>query len=189
MSRPVEPVSEHHPAPEDDAHNSEFRILKRIRDDLGDAVIAEGTYVHSQPRRIFVEVVPDRIREVIQYMQETHDMWQFSTLSGRDLGDDLQACYHFVLSKEKIAITFRVSVPRSKPEYPSLTTLVPAAEFVENELRELFGMIPAGHPNVRRVELPETWPKDEYPMRKDWTDPRGLMQRSKTTGAKPKEEL
>lgn len=189
MSKETEPVSEHHSAPEDDAHKEEYKLLKTIRDDLGDAILAEGTYVHSQPRRVFVSVVPDRIREVVQYMQETLDMWQFSTLSGRDLGDDLQACYHFFLNKEKIAITLRVSVPRDKPEYPSLTTIVPAAEFVENELRELYGVIPVGHPNVRRVELPENWPKDEYPMRKDWADPRGLMQRSKTTGAKDKEDL
>lgn len=189
MSQSTETTSEYHPATEDESHKKEYELLRKIREELEGSIILEGTYVHVQPRRVFIEVVPERIREVIQYMQETYDMWQFSTLSGRDLGDDLQACYHFFLTKEKIALTFRVTVPREKPEYPSLTTIVPGAEFVENEMRELFGVIPVGHPNVRRVELPETWPKDEYPMRKDWSDPRGLMSRSKTTGAKAKEEL
>jgi Ni,Fe-hydrogenase III component G len=189
MSKPEEEVGEHREAPEDGAHEKEYELLKRIREELGDALITEGTYVHVQPRRVFVEVVPDRIREVVQHLQDTFDMWQFSTLSGRDLGDDLQACYHFFLNDDKIAVTLRVTVPREKPEYPSITTIVPAAEFVENELRELYGVVTIGHPNVRRVELPENWPADEYPMRKDWADPRGLMQRSRTTGPKPKEEL
>jgi Ni,Fe-hydrogenase III component G len=62
--------------------------------------------------------------------------------------------------------------------------LVPAAEFIENEVRELFGIVQIGHPNVRRIELPEDWPANEYPMRKDWEDPRGLMKKSRTTGPK-----
>lgn len=189
MSKTDEIISEHHEAPKDAGYEKEYALLERIVSDLSDSVIPQDSYVHKQHHRIFIQVIPEHLRDVIQYMQETHDMWQFSTLSGRDLGDDLQAIYHFFLTELKFCISFRVNVPRSKPEYPSITDLVPAAEFVENEIRELFGIIPVGHPNVRRVELPENWPKEEYPMRKDWTDPRGLMTRSKTLDAKPQEEL
>lgn len=189
MSQPKDPVSLWHEAPEDEAHQEEYKLLRSIQEELGDALISEGSYVHIQPRRIFIQVVPDRIREVVQYLQETHDMWQFSTLSGVDTGDDLQACFHFFLTESKIAITLRLNVPRSNPEYPAITGIVPGAEFVENELRELYGVVAVGHPNVRRVELPENWPSDEYPMRKDWADPRGLMTRSKTTGPKKKEDM
>lgn len=189
MSKPEEVISEYHAAPRDGGYEKEYALLERIFTDLGSAVIRQGSYVHKQPRRIFIQIIPERLREVIKYMQKTHDMWQFSTLSGRDLGDELQAIYHFFLTYEKIGISFRVNVPRLKPEYPSITDLVPAAEFVENEIRELFGIIPVDHPKVRRVELPENWPKDEFPMRKDWADPRGLMTRSRTLGAKPQEEL
>ena len=189
MSRPTEPVSEHHEAPTEGSHNEEYELLQRIISDLGDDIITEGTYVHKQPRRLFIQTKPESLRDVVLYMKDTHDMWQFSTLSGRDLGDDLQAVYHFFLNETKIAITIRVNVPRARPEYPSITDIYPAAEFVENELRELYGIIPLNHPNVRRVELPENWPRDEFPLRKDWTDPRGLMTRSKTTGPKQVEEM
>ncbi|TFG31473.1 NADH-quinone oxidoreductase subunit C [Candidatus Thorarchaeota archaeon] len=189
MSRTDEIISEHHEAPRESGYEKEYALLDRVLTDLSDAIIEEGSYVHKQQRRVFIQVNPEHLREVITYMQDTHDMWQFSTLSGRDLGDDLQAVYHFFLTDKKIGISFRVNVPRLNPEYPSITDIVPAAEFVENELRELFGIVPLGHPNVRRVELPENWPKDEHPMRKDWADPRGLMTRSKTIGAKPPEEL
>lgn len=189
MSQSDESVSLWHAAPEDEAHKEEYDLLRSIQGDLGDAIITEGTYVHVQPRRIFIQVVPERIRDVVQYLQEEHDLWQFSTLSGVDTGDDLQACFHFFVTQRKIALTLRLNVPRSKPEYPSITGLVPGAEFVENELRELYGVVAVGHPHVRRVELPENWPADEYPMRKDWADPRGLMARSKTTGPKKPEDM
>jgi Ni,Fe-hydrogenase III component G len=179
---------EHHPSPRE-GHEDEYILLEEILKSLSDAVIENKCYVHKQPRRVFIQVKPQAIRDVIQYMQQNYDMWQFSTLSGRDLGDDLQACYHFFINEKKIGVTFRLNVPRSQPEYPSITDLVPAAEFVENEIRELFGIVPIGHPNPRRCELPETWPVDEFPLCKDWQDPRNLMSRSKTIDAKRMEEL
>jgi Ni,Fe-hydrogenase III component G len=189
MSEATGVESEYRPAPKDEVHKAEYALLGVLMRDLGDAVIEHGTYVHVQPRRVFVTVHTDRLREVIEYMLEKHDMWQVSTLSGRDMGEFLQANYHFFLNEQKISVTIRVNVPRDNPEYPSITDLVPGVEFVENELREMFGIRTIGHPNVRRVELPEHWPDGEHPLRKDWEDPRGLMQRSKTTGPKPPEEL
>ncbi len=179
----VEKITEHHPAPRE-GHEAEYELLEEMIGDLKDAIIEEDTYVHKQPRRIFVQVHPEKIRNVVQHMLDKYDMWQFITVSGRDLGDDLQACYHFVINDRKIAITFRLNVPRNKPEHPTISDLVPAAEFIENEVRELFGIVQIGHPNVRRIELPEDWPANEYPMRKDWEDPRGLMKKSRTTGPK-----
>ncbi|TET15122.1 MAG: NADH-quinone oxidoreductase subunit C [Candidatus Thorarchaeota archaeon] len=179
----AEKITEHHPAPRE-GHEAEYELLEEMIGDLKDAIIEEDTYVHKQPRRIFVQVHPEKIRNVIQHMLDKYDMWQFITVSGRDLGDDLQACYHFVMNDRKIAITFRLNVPRNKPEHPTISDLVPAAEFIENEVRELFGIVQIGHPNVRRIELPEDWPANEYPMRKDWEDPRGLMKKSRTTGPK-----
>lgn len=171
------------PAPED-GHDREYDLLNQIKSEMGDAIIDEGTYVHVQPRRVFIQVKPDKLRDFVKHMQEKHGMWQFSTLSGRDLGNDLQANYHFFINDKKIAVTIRINVPRTRPEYQSITDIVPAAEFVENELREMFGLVPVGHPNPRRCELPENWPSDEFPLRKDWQDPRGLMKRSQTTGPK-----
>ncbi|MCF2137382.1 MAG: NADH-quinone oxidoreductase subunit C [Candidatus Thorarchaeota archaeon] len=189
MSGTESAIPEYRPAERDESHKKEYALLDTILRDQPDAVVAEECYVHVQPRRVFIRVHPEKLRDFIVYMQNTHDMWQFSTLSGRDLGDDLQANYHFFLNAQRIAVTIRLNVPRDHPEYPSITDLVPGAEFVENELRELFGIFPVGHPNVRRCELPENWPSEEYPLRKDWADPRGLMKRSKTVGPKPKEEL
>ncbi|MBD3407942.1 MAG: hypothetical protein GF411_17610 [Candidatus Lokiarchaeota archaeon] len=177
------------PAPRESGYQEEYALFDSLLQELSDYVIPSESYVHVQPRRLFLQVKTENIRDVVQYMLDEYDMWQLSTLSGRDLGDELQACYHFFLNDRKIAITFKLNVSREHPEYPSITDLVPAAEFVENEIRELYGIVPVGHPNPRRCELPENWPENEFPLRKDWEDPRGLMERSKTTGPKPKEEL
>jgi Ni,Fe-hydrogenase III component G len=36
------------------------------------------------------------------------------------------------------------------------------------------GVIPKGHPDLRRLLLHEDWPEDVYPLRKDWKPPRSL---------------
>lgn len=48
----------------------------------------------------------------------------------------------------------------------SLTPEVPAANWFEREIQDLFSLKPEGHPNPARLVLPEGWPRDVYPMRK-----------------------
>lgn len=50
--------------------------------------------------------------------------------------------------------------------FHSLTPEVPAADWPEREMQDLFGLKPEGHPNPARLVLPEGWPRSIYPMRK-----------------------
>ena len=54
-------------------------------------------------------------------------------------------------------------------EFPSLTNLLPAAAWYEREIHDLFGLKPAGHPDLRPLVLHEPWPADCFPLRKDFT--------------------
>lgn len=48
----------------------------------------------------------------------------------------------------------------------SLTPVIPAADWPEREIHDLFGLEPEGHPNPARLVLPEGWPRGVHPMRK-----------------------
>jgi Ni,Fe-hydrogenase III large subunit/Ni,Fe-hydrogenase III component G len=52
--------------------------------------------------------------------------------------------------------------------FPSITTAVPAAHWYEREIKDLFGLLPEGHPDPRRLVLHESFPRDSHPLRKDW---------------------
>lgn len=52
--------------------------------------------------------------------------------------------------------------------YPSIAAEVPAAHLFEREIMEFFGLVPEGHPDLRSLILHEDWPKDRYPLRKDF---------------------
>lgn len=52
--------------------------------------------------------------------------------------------------------------------FASVAPVVPAASWAEREVHDLFGFHPVGHPDPRRLVLPEGWPQGQYPLRKDF---------------------
>lgn len=65
-------------------------------------------------------------------------------------------------------VTLLVSVDAAHPEVPSLTASVPAANWHEREMRDLFGIVPVGHPDPRPLVVHDGWPAGIFPLRKDF---------------------
>jgi Ni,Fe-hydrogenase III large subunit/Ni,Fe-hydrogenase III component G len=63
-------------------------------------------------------------------------------------------------------VTLVISVDATRPEVPSLTTLVPSANWHEREMRDLFGIVPVGHPDPRPLVVHDGWPQGVFPLRK-----------------------
>jgi Ni,Fe-hydrogenase III large subunit/Ni,Fe-hydrogenase III component G len=63
-------------------------------------------------------------------------------------------------------VTLLVSVDAARPETPSLTTVVPAANWHEREMQDLFGIVPVGHPDPRPLVVHDGWPRGVFPLRK-----------------------
>jgi Ni,Fe-hydrogenase III large subunit/Ni,Fe-hydrogenase III component G len=63
-------------------------------------------------------------------------------------------------------VTLLLSVDAARPEVPSLTTAVPAANWHEREMRDLFGIVPVGHPDPRPLVVHDGWPRGVFPLRK-----------------------
>jgi Ni,Fe-hydrogenase III component G len=65
-------------------------------------------------------------------------------------------------------VTLLVSVDAAHPEVPSLTTALPAANWHEREMRDLFGIVPVGHPDPRPLVVHDGWPQGVFPLRKSF---------------------
>ena len=63
-------------------------------------------------------------------------------------------------------VTLLISVDAAHPEVPSLTTAVPAANWHEREMQDLFGIVPVGHPDPRPLVVHDGWPQGVFPLRK-----------------------
>jgi len=71
---------------------------------------------------------------------------------------------------EKCWIVVKALVDPIRAEFPSVTPLVPAAVWGEREIRDMYGLEPVGIPDARRLVLPDDWPDELYPLRKDSMD-------------------
>lgn len=119
-------------------------------------------------RRIFVRVKTDGFKKFISRLIEDLDLRHISTITGLDLGQEMELLYHFSY-KYSIEISIGVKVPKGTPKVPTITDLVPGAIFYEQEIHDLLGIEFEGHPNMGPLILPEGWPQGVYPLRKEYT--------------------
>ena len=73
-------------------------------------------------------------------------------------------------SSDKAYVVIRALIPPHKPEFPAVSPRVPAAVWYEREVRDMFGLQPIGMQDKRRLVLPDDWPADLHPLRKDAMD-------------------
>lgn len=78
-----------------------------------------------------------------------------------------ELCYLFTLADPKDWLLLSVDLTEGEREFPSITPMVHAAKWYEREIRDLFGLIPVGHPDMRRLVRHEHWPKGSHPLKKD----------------------
>jgi len=88
--------------------------------------------------------------------------------------------YVFALDAAHGFFILRVPVPPALPVFVSLTNALPAANWQEREIQDLFGLKLQGHPNPRRCALHDDWP-EVYPLRKDFDCAR-CSRRSRASG-------
>ena len=127
----------------------------------------DGRCAIQRERRITADVPYDIILNVIEYAKEKLSFTMLCAITGLDLGDELQVIYHMACD-QGIVLNLKINVPKENPVINSVTLLFSGASFYERELIDMFGFNVLGTPPGRRYPLPDWWPSDQYPLRKDW---------------------
>jgi NAD(P)H-quinone oxidoreductase subunit J len=88
-------------------------------------------------------------------------------------GGQLVSFYHIVKltdgAKKPEEIRIKVFLPRENPVVPSVYWIWKAADWQERETYDMYGIIYEGHPNLKRILMPEDWVG--WPLRKDYISP------------------
>jgi len=95
---------------------------------------------------------------------------KLATMTGLDLvplGEQLGVEFVFSVAAFDEFLRIRAPISLERRSYPSVTPAVPAAQWYEREVKDLFGIDPVGHPDPRRLVLHETFPHGYHPLRKN----------------------
>ena len=120
---------------------------------------------------IFIQ--PAAIAEVCRFLHDDPDL-RFDCLSNQS-GVDYKAkgvievVYHLYSYPHRHWIVLKVDAPRDNPVVPTVEGVWKAANWLEREIFDLLGVVFDGHPDLRRIMLPEDW--IGYPLRKDFVEP------------------
>jgi Ni,Fe-hydrogenase III component G len=138
-------------------------IIERIQGLLGGTVLA---IANPSERRIFMTVAPGDLQDAVRTLRDGLGFAYLVTISGLDKGTAFELLYHF--ANAQTCLTVRTEVPRSEPRVPAVTPVIPGAILYEREIQDMFGIIVEGLSDPRPLLVPDDWPPENYPLRKDW---------------------
>lgn len=92
----------------------------------------------------------------------------FSFVTALDRPDEIELVYRLQAIAKKETLVIKASVPKSDATVASVTGVWAGADWQEREVYDLFGVSFEGHPDLRRILMPENW--KGHPLRKDYRD-------------------
>jgi NADH-quinone oxidoreductase subunit C len=84
----------------------------------------------------------------------------------------IEVVYHLFSFPHRHGIVLKVELDRSNPVVHTVEGVWKAANWLEREVYDLFGVAFTGHPDLRRVMLPDDWVG--HPLRKDYQEAGGF---------------
>ena len=143
-------------------------LHQRLKDGFGDAIGAlEGG---MEPA---IRVQPAAIVAVCTFLKSEPDL-AFDCLSNQSGIDyparnEIEVVYHLFSYRLRHACVLKVGVSRDNPALASVVGVWRTANWQEREIFDLLGVVFDGHPDLRRILLPEDWVG--HPLRKDFVEP------------------
>lgn len=115
-----------------------------------------------------IEVKPEDLYMTLEHLKsEGYDYLSFITAA--DYGEFFKVFYRLVNINDGKSIIVEVNLDAQNPEIDSSVNLFKGANWHEREAYDLFGIIFKGHPDLRRILLPDDF--DGHPLRKNWSSP------------------
>ncbi len=166
------------------------KIEEKLRAAFGESIISVSEF----KGQLSVEVKPEAIADVCRLLKEDPEL-QFNFLSdicGADMlnyenassrkaylaveqeyrpgqvpsGERFRVIYQLTSLRNKARVRLKVKVDGENPVCPSVTAVYPAANWYERETFDMFGITFKGHPDMRRMYMPEEY--EYFPLRKDF---------------------
>jgi NADH-quinone oxidoreductase subunit C len=148
------------------------KLLEVLKED---AISVDATY--QSGIALSAQVPSDNLRDVARAC----DLMGFylESISGLDFQDTAELVYHLNCYEPKSRIVVRTLCEHGQSA-PTISDIFPAAQWLEREVHEFFGISFTGNPDLRRLLLPEE--ADYYPLRKTFGKTHAYHERKEIYG-------
>lgn len=138
-------------------------IVKALQEKFGAALEEFRGEVH-----VFLKA--EQIVEALRLLRSEHEFELLSAMTAVDYWPSVSPRFHVIYQLSSLAknVTLQLRVPLngSQPRVPTATRVYDAANWREREVFDMFGIEFAGHPDPRRILMPEG--TEGHPLRKDF---------------------
>ena len=141
--------------------------IETLKGKFGDQLLGVGTHAGQA----WVDVTRDRIVEILKSLRDEYGYDMLTDITAVDylnqgMTERFAVVYNLYSVKENIRTRVKAWVPESDPTIDSVSALWRSAPWAEREVWDLMGIKFKGHPDLKRIQLPENY--EGHPLRKDY---------------------
>jgi NADH-quinone oxidoreductase subunit C len=143
-------------------------VATEVRDKVGEDAVTGTAYFREAAT---LEIAPDRVHDVVAYLRDDAEepYERLMSVHGVDYlphEPRLGILYELLSMERTERLTLKTRVGTEDPVVPTVTDLFPTADFQEREVFDMFGVRFDGHPDLRRILMPEDY--EGFPQRRDF---------------------
>ncbi|WP_042170197.1 NADH-quinone oxidoreductase subunit C [Paenibacillus gorillae] len=141
-------------------------VTALIRREVADEAL-EDAYINELNGHMPTLIVKNEYwRSIAELLKIENDFTYLRNVSGVDYETHLEVVYHLVSLRSGRELAVKIKADREKPEVSSATPVWATANWNEREIYDLLGIVFPGHPDLRRIMMPDDWAG--HPLRKDY---------------------
>ena len=144
-----------------------LEIVDRLKEKFGTELVD----IYEFRGRVSVTVRPDKITDICRYLHDDPDLYMdyLADLCGVDYPDRkyrFEVVYNLFSIKHRHRIRIKALLQEKDPNVDSVVPIWAGANWHEREACDMYGIVFNGHPDLRRILMPDDW--EGYPLRKDY---------------------
>lgn len=149
-------------------------IFQLLKDTFGEEKVKEHIVTGDEKkgyRDPYILVEGNALPEICRFLRGDERM-QFNMLhciSGVDRPNYFECVYHIFSMHHRHWVILKVHTSKTEPHVPSISDIWPAANWLERETFDMYGIVFDHHPNLKRILLPEDW--EGHPLQKEYQMP------------------
>ncbi|MDW8333135.1 MAG: NADH-quinone oxidoreductase subunit C [Bacteroidia bacterium] len=141
------------------------QFLEKVRTDLQPRALQFDVYAGE----LTVTVAPEDAYDVLKNLRDQHGFNYLVDITAVDYFRDekrFEVAYNVFNLDEKKRIRVKAQLEEDNPKIKSVVSIWPSANWYEREAYDMMGIIFEGHPDLRRIYMPEDFAY--FPLRKEF---------------------